>query len=79
MGSEPTIHLSQSANAFSDVVFIVRIEMLGHRATKNFLGQIRTRDQTLRAMGVMSDHSACATSRRFQLAPAANSRQQEGI
>ena len=45
MRSEPTIHLSKSADAFSDFVFIVRIEMLGDRATKNFRGQIRTRDQ----------------------------------
>jgi len=30
---------------FSDVVFIMRIEMLGDRATKNFRGHIRTRDQ----------------------------------
>ena len=45
MRSEPTIHLSKSADAFSDFVFIVRIEMLGDRATKNFRGHIRTRDQ----------------------------------
>ena len=30
-------------------------------------------------MVVMSNHNACVTSRRFQLAPAANPRQQEGI
>ena len=30
--------------------------------------------QSLRAMGVMSDHNARATSRRFQLALVANSR-----
>jgi hypothetical protein len=29
----------------SDVVFIVRTEMLGDCATKNFRGHIRTRDQ----------------------------------
>jgi len=28
--------------------------------------------QSLRAIGVMSDHSACARSPRFQLAPVAN-------
>ena len=45
MGSEPTIHLSKSADALSDVVFIAHIEMLGDRATKNFRGHIRARDQ----------------------------------
>jgi hypothetical protein len=35
--------------------------------------------QSRRAIGVTSDHNARATGLKFQLAPAANSRQQEGI
>ena len=37
--------MRNGADAFSNVVFIVRIEMLGDRATKNFRRQIRASDQ----------------------------------
>ena len=37
--------LALKVRAFSHVVFIVRIEILGDRATKNFWRQIRARDQ----------------------------------